>query len=268
MTDEVVDAEVVESQELVHAPPTALFKTDDPVEVVGKATEVANALAAVIQSKQLFTSIQGKNHVRVEGWQLLGSMLGVTAIVVGTEEVDGGYKATVEARAADGRVIGRADALCTKHEKRGPWKSADDYARLSMAQTRATSKALKGPLGFVVSLAGYEATPAEEMTFAEPDAPSTRAREGSDIPNEGQLNKLDRELERRNVSEANRKTIFAWGSINLTGGREGTCSWAIDALKKGDDEKRKKTIERLIKSAGEWAAKQTDLEPDMEGLPT
>lgn len=77
--------------------------------------------------------------------------------------------ATVEARTADGRVVGRADALCTRSEKRGPWKSADDYARLSMAQTRATAKALKGPLGFVISLAGYQTTPAEEMTFAEPE---------------------------------------------------------------------------------------------------
>jgi hypothetical protein len=38
-----------------------------------------------------------------------------------------------------------------------------------MAQTRATSKALKGPLGFVISLAGYQTTPAEEMTFIEAD---------------------------------------------------------------------------------------------------
>jgi hypothetical protein len=32
-----------------------------------------------------------------------------------------------------------------------------------MAQTRATSKALRQPLGFVMTLAGYSATPAEEM---------------------------------------------------------------------------------------------------------
>ena len=114
--------------------------------------------------------IQGKPHVRVEGWQLVGAMLGVTAVCVETVEVEGGWKATVEARTADGRVIGSASALCTKNEKRGPWKSADDYARLSMAQTRATSKALKGPLGFVISLAGYQTTPAEEMTFIEADA--------------------------------------------------------------------------------------------------
>ena len=35
-----------------------------------------------------------------------------------------------------------------------------------MAQTRSTSKALRLPLGFVVALAGYEATPAEEAEVA------------------------------------------------------------------------------------------------------
>jgi len=164
--DEVVDAVVVQSQELA---PAGLFKTDDPVEVVEQATRVADSLKDVIKQRELYTMIQGKPHVRVEGWQLVGAMLGVTAVCVETTEVDGGWKATVEARTTDGRVIGSASALCTKNEKRGPWKSADDYARLSMAQTRATSKALKGPLGFVISLAGYQTTPAEEMTFIEAD---------------------------------------------------------------------------------------------------
>ena len=163
---EIVEAVVVQSQELA---PAGLFKTDDPVEVVERATRVADSLKDVISQRELYTMIQGKPHVRVEGWQLVGAMLGVTAVCVETVEVEGGWKATVEARTADGRVIGSASALCTKNEKRGPWKSADDYARLSMAQTRATCKALKGPLGFVISLAGYQTTPAEEMTFIEAD---------------------------------------------------------------------------------------------------
>lgn len=166
----------------------ALFGTTDPVEVVEAATKVADALAAVIRAKNLYSVIGGKAHVRVEGWQLLGSMLGVTAVCTATEAVEGGYMATVEARTADGRVVGRADALCTKHERRGPWKSADDYARLSMAQTRATAKALKGPLGFVISLAGYQTTPAEEMTFAEPEtsaAPDSAAENGASLGGDG-----------------------------------------------------------------------------------
>lgn len=154
------------------APPANLFNTDDPAEFVNRARLVADALKDVIVQRELFVMVQGKPHVQVEGWQLLGSMLGVTAVCVNTVPVDGGFMATVEARTMDGRVVGRADAICSKNEKRGPWKNADDYARLSMAQTRATSKALKGPLGFVLSLAGYQTTPAEEMTFAEPDKPA------------------------------------------------------------------------------------------------
>lgn len=166
-------SEIVEAVVVQEVAPSGLFGTDDPVEVIERATKVADALRDVISKRKLFTMIQRKEHVQVEGWQLVGQMLGVTAVCVDTVEVDGGWKATVEARTVDGRVIGRADALCTKHEKRGPWKTADDYARLSMAQTRATSKALKGPLGFVVSLAGYSSIPAEEMTFVEPDKPVT-----------------------------------------------------------------------------------------------
>jgi hypothetical protein len=43
-----------------------------------------------------------------------------------------------------------------------------------MAQTRATSKALRAPLGWIVTLAGYEATPSEEIPLSGPeDAPQT-----------------------------------------------------------------------------------------------
>lgn len=170
---EETGTEIVEAVVVQEVAPAGLFGTDEPMEVIERATRVADALRDVIKQRQLFTLIQGKAHVQVEGWQLVGQMVGVTAVCVDTVEVDGGWKATVEARTVDGRVIGRADALCTKDEKRGPWKSADSYARLSMAQTRATSKALKGPLGFVVSLAGYATTPAEEMTFVESDKPVT-----------------------------------------------------------------------------------------------
>jgi hypothetical protein len=167
---EVVDAQVVEAgTEMVvrDAPAPGLFHTNDPLEVVEKATRVADALKDVIVRKGLFTNVQGKAHVNVEGWTLLGSMLGVTAVCTSTQKVDDDtWKATVEARDATGRVVGAADALCSAREKRGPWKNADDYARCSMAQTRATSKALKGPLGFVLSLAGYATTPAEEMVSA------------------------------------------------------------------------------------------------------
>lgn len=168
MTDApVLDAEVVpdNGHELIPRPerPTTLFRTDDPVQVLEKATAVADALKRVLTDQNLVKRISGKDHVLVEGWTTLGSMLGVVPVVAWTKPLpdDAGWEARVEARTLDGRVVGAAEAECLRSENR--WKNADDYARRSMAQTRATSKALRGPLGFVVTLAGFSATPAEEM---------------------------------------------------------------------------------------------------------
>lgn len=153
-------------QELAIGPaPGTLFRTDDPVEIIARATDVAKALSEVLRAQNLTNRIQDKDYVRVEGWTLCGTMLGVFPVVEWTRPVEGGWEARVEAKTRDGAVVGAAEAECLRSEKR--WKTADDYAVRSMAQTRAVSKALRAPLGFIVSLAGYEATPAEEMTFLE-----------------------------------------------------------------------------------------------------
>lgn len=149
------------------APPTdiTLWGASTPAQIIEKAAEAATALAAVVDKQGLFTNIQGRKHVRVEGWTLLGSILGVFPVCVWTRPVmkgeeQIGWEARVEAH-RNGQVVGAADAQCLRSESL--WKTRDDYALRSMAQTRATSKALRMPLGFVVSLAGYATTPAEEM---------------------------------------------------------------------------------------------------------
>ena len=157
---EVIDAEAVDAEN-VTGRSLNLFGTDDPVEVVEKAGRVAQALKDVLSRQGMVQNIQGREHVKVEGWQTLGSMLGVVPVVTWTREIETGWEARVEARTLDGRVVGAAEAMCSRDERM--WSKRDPYALRSMAQTRATSKALKGPLGFIVTLAGYEATPAEEM---------------------------------------------------------------------------------------------------------
>lgn len=162
----------------VEPAPLTLFRTDDPTEVIARATATAEPLAKVIREKELAVRISGREHVRVEGWTLLGSMLGVFPICEWTRTIerDGkpyGFLARVEARTITGAVVGAAEAECTRDEAQwgfnpkshdgDPLTPRDDFALRSMAQTRATSKALRIPLGFVMSLAGYEATPAEEM---------------------------------------------------------------------------------------------------------
>jgi hypothetical protein len=157
----IIDAEM--GQELVPTggAPATLFRTDEPGEIVFRATQVATALSSVLKKQGLTKRISGKDYVQVEGWTLCGSMLGVFPVVEWTRPVEGGWEARVEARTRDGATVGAAEAECLRSEKR--WKDADDYAVRSMAQTRAISKALRAPLGFIVALAGYEATPEEEM---------------------------------------------------------------------------------------------------------
>ena len=206
---EVIDgtAEEIGTDLVVHdAPPPTLFKTDDPVEVLERASRVADALKGVIQKQGLVSNIQGREHVRVEGWTTLGSMLGVVPVVVWTRRTDDGWEARVEARTLDGRTVGAAEAMCSKSER--TWKSRDDYALRSMAQTRATSKALRGPLGFVVTLAGYEATPAEEVP-----AEGFDDRMGSTPATDKQKGAIRRLFGQHKLTWEQIKAVFARASV-------------------------------------------------------
>jgi hypothetical protein len=176
VNDQIEDAEIVEEhlpavrEEM--PPPATLFRTDDPAEIVTKATAVANALSDVIKQKGLFKKIGPKEHVLVEGWTLCGSLVGVFPVTVWTRQIGSGWEARVEARTISGAIVGSAEAMCTREEVR--WRDAADYAIRSMAQTRATSKAMRLPLGFIISLAGFEPTPAEEMDGVQRQPPPDR----------------------------------------------------------------------------------------------
>lgn len=146
--------------------PITLFGTDNPVAVVERASTIATALADVIKRRSLYKRIGASDHVFVEGWTLLGSMLGVFAEVEWSRGVDGGWEARAVARTLAGGTVGAAESMCTRSESK--WRTADDYAIRSMAQTRAVSKALRLPLGFIMELAGYSATPAEEIANEQP----------------------------------------------------------------------------------------------------
>ena len=167
-----LEASVVKAEPAL---PMNLFGASTAAGIVLKATEYANALASVIRAKHLYKTIGQKNHVFVEGWTLCGSMLGVFPVCTWTRPVEGGWEARVEARTLSGAVVGAAEASCLRAESN--WKNRDDFALRSMAQTRATSKAMRLPLGFIVVLAGYEGTPAEEMDGIVPEKKSGRGGE-------------------------------------------------------------------------------------------
>ena len=161
MTTEPIEGEVISREIVAVDAPVTLYGTNEPEQIIERATKQANVLAKVIRDQRLFTDIRGRHHVRVEGWTTCGALVGVFAVLVWTHEVDDGWEARVEARTMTGAVVGAAEAQCLRTESM--WASRDDYALRSMAQTRATSKALRQPLGWIVTLAGFDPTPEEEM---------------------------------------------------------------------------------------------------------
>lgn len=135
----------------------------EPEAQIEYAAKIATALTNVIEKQKLYTVIQGKKYVRVEAWELLGTFLGVLPRERHVIELpDGSYEAAVDLlRAIDGVVIGGSSAICGIDEKR--WSNADKYARRSMAITRAVGKSYRTSFSWIISLAGYQVTPAEEM---------------------------------------------------------------------------------------------------------
>lgn len=140
--------------------------------LVASASEIATALAGIINSQKLYSVIQGRKFVHVEGWTTLGAMLGIIPREVQNEpQDDGSFVATVElVRLSDGTVIGRASSECGDPSEQ-TWAKRARYARRSMAATRATGKAFRLSFSWIMKLAGYEPTPAEEMPNDREEAP-------------------------------------------------------------------------------------------------
>lgn len=135
---------------------------------MAKAKKTANELMNFVKVNNLSTSIAGKQYMYVEAWQFVGeTQMGLTQVVTSCDPVktddekEVKYKAVVEIFNNSGTVISRGFAFCSNKETKK--KSFDEYAIASMAQTRAIGKAYRNILAWLVRMAGYEATPAEEI---------------------------------------------------------------------------------------------------------
>jgi hypothetical protein len=161
------------STELTNQPRFDLINSDSMLNL-------SKDLAKLIKEKGLSSNIQGKQFVNVEGWQFAGASLGLMPIITettdltrrGTEpgQVEIKYMAKCEVRNINtGQLVATGVAICSNFEHSK--KRFDEYAILSMAQTRAIGKAYRNLLAWLMKAAGFEATPAEEMDFAPADAP-------------------------------------------------------------------------------------------------
>ena len=140
-----------------------------PHDVIVRATQVASELAKIIKDKKLSKKIGQSEHVFVDAWTTMGGMLGVSPRQIpdlSKIHEDGTCEEWVElVRVSDGSIIGRAKGICSPDEPN--WKGKPLYARSSMAATRATSKAFRLSFSWIIVMAGYSPTPAEEMDVVE-----------------------------------------------------------------------------------------------------
>lgn len=154
------------TEELQHA--NGVVKQTEVVNLTSPQAVVkfSNDLKQIIVDNKLYTPVKGKNFVNVEGWQIAGAFVGITPIVTSVENLSDGneykYRAEVKlVQYGSDTPIGYGVAICTNKEANK--RNFDEYAVCSMAQTRAISKAYRLAIGYLMKLAGYEATPAEEM---------------------------------------------------------------------------------------------------------
>lgn len=133
---------------------------------IGLAGNIADCLKDVLEKQGLTVSLNRKNpnekYVTAEGWNTLGTILGTYARTEEVVPVDFttakiAYKARVSIVQGD-NVLATAEAIATS---KGFQK--EEHQIYSMAQTRAMGKAYRMAFSWIMKLAGYQPTPAEEM---------------------------------------------------------------------------------------------------------
>ena len=145
---------------------------------INVATDVADCLSELVRTQGLVvTGLNRSNkdaeYVTVEGWEVLGTMLGIVPVTTIISEITNKNDVVVGYRAratlyqnpiiendeiVGGTVIARAEA---EADRSGFQK--DKFAIASMAQTRALGKAYRMGLSWIMKMAGFEGTFAEDM---------------------------------------------------------------------------------------------------------
>lgn len=133
---------------------------------LAKTKKMAQELTKFITDNNLTANIAGKQYVMVEGWEFAGSQLGLGNTIedVQNQSSDKEIKYFVKAEVrhlTTGNLVSSGYAVCSNQEKSK--KSFDEYAILSMAQTRAIGKAYRNTLAWLIKAAGFEPTPVEEI---------------------------------------------------------------------------------------------------------
>ena len=141
-----------------------------PSEVVENASNQARILMDIVEKTGCFQLIAKKKYLQVEAWETIGAFNQTHAVtdsirpILKENEIIG-YEANVKLWKGS-MIVGGATMPCffTENACQGKEGDAKHKASMSAAQTFATSKAYRMNFSYVAILAGYEPTPAEEIT--------------------------------------------------------------------------------------------------------
>lgn len=149
-------------------PALAPLEQVPPKEVMRYAQAAAREIVAVARSGNLLANVGGREYPLTECMTLIGRLTGHTVRVEWSRKVPqewgigDGWEARATVMDSAGHEVAAAESMCLRSER--SWSKRDEFAVRSMAQTRASGKALRLALGYIVTLAGWEALPAEEIT--------------------------------------------------------------------------------------------------------
>jgi hypothetical protein len=158
----------------------------EPQEVLDEAMKAAKLLKSVIDQKARPVRFNNETYLEFEDWQTVGRFYGATARVIAnsTQYVQYGEVVGFQASAEvidqrTGNVLSVAEAMCLSDEPN--WSKKPLFQIRSMAQTRACAKAFRNVFSWVVVLAGYRPTPAEEMEGVFPEKHGPRVPSSPDV---------------------------------------------------------------------------------------
>lgn len=234
-------AEIIQPSDVHHIalrPPEGmqLAMSRAPEIVLAEAAKAASALRDVIERKPQKVVINGKTFLQFEDWQTLGRFYGVTVAARETTYIEQGrvrgYECHAEAIRADGQVISAAQAMCMDDEPK--WSDKPLFQLRSMAQTRAQAKALRNVLAWVVVMAGYAPTPAEEMDGKATANSIVSQREYKPM-NPDRVRKLCFSL----ANAANRAELLRHWLVAAKEAKEANDREALEGLTKAKDARKK-----------------------------
>jgi hypothetical protein len=155
--------------------PAKFEPIEQPQAALVRFVEAAKLAKQVIEKAGFEITIQGRRYITAQGWSVLGSMFGLT---VRTRSIE--HRTTENGKAQviayvdvlrHGQVIGGAAGAADYEEaswrRDTGWENRPYSHLVSLAQTRATRKALQLLLAHIVALAGYETEELPEHTEKE-----------------------------------------------------------------------------------------------------